>query len=46
MIVFTGDTGPSEALTELAKDADMLVSEVVSVDDVKEALIGTGAGRP
>ncbi len=26
VIVFTGDTGPSEAVTELAKDADLSVS--------------------
>jgi ribonuclease BN (tRNA processing enzyme) len=42
VIVFTGDTGASDALTELAKDADVLVSEVVSVDDVKEARIRDG----
>ena len=33
-IVFTGDTGPSEALTELAKGADVLVTEVTVGDDV------------
>jgi ribonuclease BN (tRNA processing enzyme) len=27
-IVFTGDTGPSDAVTRLAQDADVLVSEV------------------
>jgi ribonuclease BN (tRNA processing enzyme) len=37
VIVFTGDTGPSDAVTALAKDADILVTEVVSVEDVKEA---------
>src|SRR5262245_66618399 len=42
VIVFTGDTGASDALTELAKDADVLVSEVVSVDDIKEARIRDG----
>jgi ribonuclease BN (tRNA processing enzyme) len=42
VIVFTGDTGASDALTELAKDADILVSEVVSVDDVKESRIRDG----
>src|SRR5713101_7562182 len=31
VIVFTGDTGPTDALTELAKDADLLVSEANSV---------------
>ncbi len=29
VIVFTGDTGPSEALVRLAKEADVLVSEVL-----------------
>jgi ribonuclease BN (tRNA processing enzyme) len=42
VIVFTGDTGASDAVTALAKDADILVSEVVSVDDVKEARIRDG----
>jgi ribonuclease BN (tRNA processing enzyme) len=39
VIVFTGDTGPSAAVTELAKGADMLVSEVTSVDEWKEQQI-------
>jgi ribonuclease BN (tRNA processing enzyme) len=42
VILFTGDTGASDALTGLAKDADILVSEVVSVDDVKESRIRDG----
>jgi ribonuclease BN (tRNA processing enzyme) len=42
VIVFTGDTGASDAVTALAKDADILVTEVVSVDDVKEARIRDG----
>ena len=42
VIVFTGDTGVSDAVTELAKGADVLVSEVVSVEDVKEARIRDG----
>ena len=42
VVVFTGDTGPSDAVTELAKGADLLVTEVVSVDDVKEARIRDG----
>lgn len=29
--VYTGDTGPLEAVTRLAKGADMLISEVVDV---------------
>jgi ribonuclease BN (tRNA processing enzyme) len=42
VIVFSGDTGASDALTAFAKGADTLVSEVVSVDDVKEARIRDG----
>lgn len=42
VIVFTGDTGESDAVATLAKDADILVTEVVSVDDVKEARIRDG----
>jgi ribonuclease BN (tRNA processing enzyme) len=34
VVVFTGDTGPSDALTELAKGADVLVTEVGLPDDV------------
>src|SRR5262249_14263749 len=39
IIVFTGDTGPSAAVTELAKGADMLVSEVTSFEEWKERQI-------
>jgi ribonuclease BN (tRNA processing enzyme) len=42
VIVFTGDTGASDAVTELARNADVLVTEVVSVDDVKEARVRDG----
>ena len=31
-IVYTGDTGPSAALRGLARDADLLVSEVIDLD--------------
>jgi ribonuclease BN (tRNA processing enzyme) len=41
-IVFTGDTGPSEAISTMAKGADLLVSEVTSVDEWKEQQIATG----
>ncbi len=34
IIVFSGDTGPSEALTRLAKGADVLVSEITDVDKI------------
>lgn len=33
-IVFSGDTGPCAAVTGLARDADVLVSEVISLDDL------------
>jgi ribonuclease BN (tRNA processing enzyme) len=45
VIVFTGDTGPSEALTEFANGADLLVAEANSVDDRKQILIADGNGR-
>ena len=38
VVVFTGDTGPSQSVEELAKNADMLVSEVLVIDDFVEAL--------
>jgi ribonuclease BN (tRNA processing enzyme) len=42
IIVFSGDTGPSAALAELAKGADLLVTEVISVEEWKEQQISTG----
>jgi ribonuclease BN (tRNA processing enzyme) len=42
VIVFTGDTGPSEAVTELAKGADVLVSEVLSAEEIKQRQIKSG----
>jgi ribonuclease BN (tRNA processing enzyme) len=42
VVVFTGDTGPSDAVMALAKDADILVTEVVSVDDVKAVSMREG----
>lgn len=33
VVVFTGDSGPSPALVELAKGADVLVSEVIDIDE-------------
>jgi ribonuclease BN (tRNA processing enzyme) len=42
VIVFTGDTGPSDAVTELAKGADLLVTETSSVEDRKQAMITSG----
>ena len=42
VIVFTGDTGPSNAVTELAKDADVLVTETSSCEDRKQMMINDG----
>ena len=42
VIVFTGDTGPSAAVTEMARDADVLVSEVNSVEEIKAQRIKNG----
>jgi ribonuclease BN (tRNA processing enzyme) len=41
-VVFTGDTGPSAAVTELAKGADILVAEVISLDEIKARLEKAG----
>jgi ribonuclease BN (tRNA processing enzyme) len=42
-VVFTGDTGPSDAVAELAKGADLLISEVtVSPDEYRERQISLG----
>jgi ribonuclease BN (tRNA processing enzyme) len=42
-VVFTGDTGPGEAVVTLAKGADLLVSEVTgSLDSYKEEQMKTG----
>jgi ribonuclease BN (tRNA processing enzyme) len=42
VIVFTGDTGPSDAVTELAKDADLLVTETSSCEDRKQTMLNDG----
>jgi ribonuclease BN (tRNA processing enzyme) len=42
VIVFTGDTGPSDAVTKLARNADTLVTEVGSSEDVKQVFIRNG----
>jgi ribonuclease BN (tRNA processing enzyme) len=45
-IVFTGDTGPSDAVTRLAKGADVLVSEVSNLSAMPNAQQQPGANRP
>lgn len=42
VIVYTGDTGPNDAVTELANGADLLLAEVNSIDDRKQAMIEDG----
>jgi ribonuclease BN (tRNA processing enzyme) len=42
VVVFSGDTGPSDAFAELAKGADVLVTEVIAVDEWKEGQIKSG----
>jgi ribonuclease BN (tRNA processing enzyme) len=42
VVVFSGDTGPSAALADLAKGADLLVTEVIAADEWKEQQIRTG----
>src|SRR5215468_5328737 len=42
VIVFTGDTGVSDAVTELAKGADLLVTETSSFQERMQAMIDSG----
>jgi ribonuclease BN (tRNA processing enzyme) len=42
VIVFTGDTGASDAVTELARGADLLVTEASSVQDRIQRMIDNG----
>ena len=47
VVVFSGDSGPSEALTELAKGADLLVTEVaLSAEDMKAVLTRNSQSFP
>jgi ribonuclease BN (tRNA processing enzyme) len=42
VIVFTGDTGHSDAVIELAKEADVVVTETCSCEDRKQGMINDG----
>jgi ribonuclease BN (tRNA processing enzyme) len=42
VIVFTGDTGPSDAITELAEGADLLVTPTSSFKERMQLMIETG----
>ena len=47
VVFFTGDTGPSDAVVELAKGADLYVTETTSPEDVVENYSKrTAFGRP
>lgn len=43
-VVFTGDTGPSEALAKLAQGADVLVTEICDFDSIRAALLQAQGG--
>ena len=43
VVFFTGDTGPSDAVVDLAKGADLYVTETTSPDDVVELFKKSGA---
>jgi ribonuclease Z len=45
-IVYTGDTGPSEAVVDLAKNADLLIHEATFEDDLKEKAMENGHSTP
>lgn len=40
-IVYTGDSGPSPRLASLVTDADLLVTEVVELDAIRDSLAGS-----
>lgn len=42
VIVYTGDTGASDAVTELARGADLLLTETSSCEDRKQAMMSDG----
>lgn len=46
VVVFTGDTGPSAALEELARGADVLVSEIINIDETIGLIQRTWKGPP
>lgn len=45
-IVYTGDTGPSRAVEELASGADLLVSEMIDLDGILAAFPSSGTAPP
>ena len=45
-IVYTGDTGPSEKIEELAESADLLIHEATFEDEMEERAIEDGHSTP
>ena len=45
-VVYSGDTGPSEGLVELAKGADLLIHEATLDDEHRERAIAEGHSTP
>ena len=45
-IVYTGDTGPSEALIELAQNADLLIHEATFEDEMHQRAMEDGHSTP
>ena len=45
-IVYTGDTGPSQAVEELAAGADLLVSEMIDLDSILSSFPNSGKAPP
>ncbi|WP_433118687.1 MBL fold metallo-hydrolase [Micromonospora sp. CA-246542] len=39
-VAYTGDTGPSPLLVEVARDADLLIAEATYVDEIPEGHVG------
>lgn len=45
-ITYSGDTGPSTALTDLAQGSDMLVTEVIALEPLLETILATRPDMP
>ena len=45
-ITYSGDTGPSTALTQLAQGTDMLVSEVMALEPIMAEILGSRPDMP